>query len=197
MILPEWANMCDAVMSKKSVTFRQIIARPTSTFWQHQQTKALVTSLLEAAAMEAPITGLGIDGTAVAIQLTLPRMFGEETDEAMEPFTYLWVANKNLKICREEGCRMLLMHGLATDPVHVQIPNWALSLQHLCEAGQAEHQACGPVVTATWRHARLKVPTVCDMVTVCPPWLTRPRTDDNITQGLRRHGAKVRGTTSW
>ena len=197
MILPEWENMCDAVMSKKSVTFRQIIARPTSTFWQHQLTKARVTSLLEVAAMEAPITGIGIDGTAAAIQLKLPRVFGIGTDEAMKPFAYLWIANKNLKICQEEGCSMLLMHGLATEPGLVQIYNWALSLQHLCEAGQAEHQACGPVVTATWRHARLKVPTVCDMVTVCPPWLTRPATDENSRQGLRQHGAKVRGTTSW
>ena len=59
--------------------------------------------------MEAPITGLGIEGTAVAIQLTLPRVFGIGTDEAMEPFTFLWVATKKLKICQEEGCRMLLM----------------------------------------------------------------------------------------
>ena len=74
MILPEWANMCDAVMSKKSVTFRQIMARPTSTLWQHQLTKALVTSLLEVAAMQAQITGFQIDGTAAAIQLTLLRV---------------------------------------------------------------------------------------------------------------------------
>ena len=141
--------------------------------------------------MEAPITGLGIDGTAAAIQLTLPRVFGIGTDEAMEPFTYLWVANKNLKICQEEGCRMLRMHGLATEPVQVQIHNWALSLQHLCEAGRAEHQACGPVMTATWRHARLNVPTVCDMVTEWPTWLTRPPMDDNITKGppTRSQGA--------
>ena len=66
--------MCDAVMSKKSVTFRQIMARPTSTFWQHQLSEALVTSLLEVVAMEAPITGLGIAGIPAAIQITLPRV---------------------------------------------------------------------------------------------------------------------------
>ena len=66
--------MCDAVMRKKGVTFRQIMASPTSTFWQHQLTKALVTRLLEVAAMEAPITGLGIDGIPAAIQITLPRV---------------------------------------------------------------------------------------------------------------------------
>ena len=64
---------------------------------------------------------------------------------------------------------MWLMHSLTTGPGLVQIHDWALSLQHLCEAGQAEHQACGPVVPATWMHAQLKVPAVCDMVTVAPP----------------------------
>ena len=132
--------------------------------------KALVTSSLEVAAMEATITGLRIDRTAGPIKRALARVFGIGTDKAMKPCAYLWIANKQ-KL--EDLPRRRLQHvadarfghGLAWFKCRIE----ALSWQHLCKAGQAEHQACRPVVPARWRHAQLKMPTVCDMVTVCPP----------------------------
>ena len=75
--------------------------------------------------------------------------------------------NKNLKICQEVGCSMWLMHGLDTGLAWFKCRIEALSWQHLCKAGQAEHQACQPVVPARWQHAQLKMPTVCDMEPRC------------------------------
>ena len=86
----------------------------------------------------------------------------------MKPFAYLWMANKQ-KL--EDLPRRRLQHvadarfghGLAWFKCRIE----ALSWQHLCKAGQAEHQACQPVVPARWQHAQLKMPTVCDMEPRC------------------------------
>ena len=130
--------------------------------------------------MEATITGLRIDRTAGPIKRALARVFGIGTDKAMKPFAYLWIANKQ-KL--EDLPRRRLQHvadawfghGLAWFKCMIE----ALSWQHLCKAGQAEHQACRPVVPARWRHAQLKMPTVCDMEPRCVKLSLRKKSSSN------------------